>query len=99
MQTYQPLRMKLRPASTVTLCDILSARDALLVIDKVNSNRKATETRINKVIMGDVSTALANTQLKTFPKMCTYSESWCSCEYSCSGYGQFLRTFALSVHL
>mgnify|MGYP001803644725 CR=1 FL=1 len=55
MQTYQPLRMKLRPASTVTLCDILSARDALLVIDKVNSNREATETRINKVIMGDVS--------------------------------------------
>ena len=70
MQTYQPLRMKLRPASTVTLCDILSARDALLVIDKVNSNRETTETRINKVIMGDVSTAHANTQLRTFPNMC-----------------------------
>ena len=53
MQTYQPLRMKLRPASTVTLCDILSARDALLVIDKVNSNREATETRINKVIRSE----------------------------------------------
>lgn len=97
MQTYQPLRMKLRPASTVTLCDILSARDALLVIDKVNSNREATETRINKVIMGDVSITHTNAQLKIFPNMCFYSENRCSCEYSCSSYGQFLLTFNVSA--
>lgn len=56
VKVYQPLRKKLQPKSLVTVPDILAARDNLLVIDKTSSNRKGSETHINKIIMGDVST-------------------------------------------
>ena len=59
-RSYQPHRNSLRSRSTVTLAHLLAARDSLLVLEKTNSNRTGMETPVNKVIIGNVSSATAN---------------------------------------
>lgn len=55
MKAYQPIRQKLSQKSRVDICDLLAARDSMLVIEKTNTNRRGIETPINKVLIGEVS--------------------------------------------